>query len=44
MYQPFFSGSIINVGLRKIEPTKKYKKVEHKFEKSVKMDIHIFKI
>ena len=32
-------GSIINVGVRKIEPTKKYKKVEHKFEKSVKMEL-----
>lgn len=33
------NGSIINVGVRKIEPTKKYKKVEHKFEKSVKMEL-----
>ena len=34
-----FFGSIINVGVRKIEPTKKYKKVEHKFEKSVNMEL-----
>ncbi len=36
-------GLYINVGVRKIEPTKKYKKVEHKFDNPLKWIFIFFK-